>query len=132
MTTPAPQTSSPYESPRAPMRPFVKALLSVGACVVIVGAWMGYMATQGGGSAGGGTGSMQLEAQWACEGAVEQNLKAPATAEHAGQSVTGSGPWTVVGAVDAENAFGALVRTSYTCTAVLQGETMLATLESIG
>lgn len=53
----------------------------------------------------------------ACENAVEQLLRAPATASF---SSTASGTERVVvdGYVDSENGFGALVRSDYQCTVV--------------
>jgi hypothetical protein len=51
----------------------------------------------------------------ACENAVEDMLRAPATAQF-NSSASGDNPWTVVGTVDAENGFGATVRAEYECT----------------
>lgn len=55
----------------------------------------------------------------ACQSAVTARLKAPSTATFAdGQIATddGEGNWTVRGRVDAQNSFGAMLRTYYTCT----------------
>lgn len=65
------------------------------------------------------TGS-ELGAVTACEGFMKQRLKAPATAKYSGwldssttPAVDGS---TIVNAyVDAQNSFGALIRTRYLC-----------------
>jgi len=55
----------------------------------------------------------------ACVEAATDRLKAPATAEFADREdvdVTVSGStYTVVGDVDSENGFGALIRNTYTC-----------------
>ncbi|WP_300265884.1 hypothetical protein [Microbacterium sp.] len=56
-----------------------------------------------------------------CEGEIEEKLKAPSTAEF-DSTATGSGTWTVVGTVDAENSFGAKLRSSYQCTVVIDVE----------
>lgn len=47
-----------------------------------------------------------------CEGEVKERLKAPSTAKFE-SNATGGGPWTVTGTVDAENSFGAMIRSSY-------------------
>lgn len=72
----------------------------------------------------------QVLAKSACEGAVEQNLKSPTSASYQSTAV-GSGPWTVTGTVNAENSFGAMVRSSYRCSVALDGNRMLATLEAL-
>lgn len=56
-----------------------------------------------------------------CESRIESLLKAPSTAEFDSQA-TGSGTWTVTGTVVAENSFGAMVRSSYQCTVVIDGD----------
>lgn len=73
-------------------------------------------------------------ARQACEHFVSQNLKAPATARfspHAETSIAGSdvGPYTVVGYVDSQNGFGALIRSKYACTLSFSGD--LAQLSDI-
>lgn len=57
-------------------------------------------------------------AQDVCEQFVEARLKAPSTAEFSGNATVteGGGLWTVTGDVDAENSFGAPIRTTYVCT----------------
>ena len=65
-------------------------------------------------------------AQFACEGFVRDRLKAPATADFApfGElriSGKGAGPWTVQGYVDSQNSFSAKLRTRYSCTVQLEG-----------
>lgn len=54
-----------------------------------------------------------------CHQEVEEQLRAPATAEWPGdETVTHRGnEYTVSGAVDSENGFGALIRTEWVCTA---------------
>lgn len=63
-----------------------------------------------------------------CEGRVEDLLKAPATAQF-DSSASGGGPWIVVGAVDSENSFGALVRSTYQCTVTISGESATTTVD---
>lgn len=56
-------------------------------------------------------------AKIACRGMVQDKLKAPSTADFSNESVSGSGTsWTVSGSVDAQNSFGAKIRSSYTCS----------------
>lgn len=62
-----------------------------------------------------------------CHEAVTNQLKAPATAKFTNdEAKLAEGGWTVTGSVDSENSFGALIRSSYTCTARLDGDTMRA------
>lgn len=55
----------------------------------------------------------------ACESFIEAELLAPATAEHpsGGQGYIdhGKGKYTITTLVDAQNAFGAMIRTNYRC-----------------
>lgn len=54
----------------------------------------------------------------ACEGMVEERLKAPSTAEFHSETFlsAGGGTYRVRGEVDAENAFGAKIRNDFRCT----------------
>lgn len=61
-------------------------------------------------------------AQSACEEWVKDQLKAPSTAVVGGVERSGSGPWTVIGWVDAQNSFGAMIRTRWTCSVRLEGD----------
>jgi hypothetical protein len=64
---------------------------------------------------------VEAEAAKVCQEAVLDVLKSPASAEFAkAPSVTPAaiaGEWTVIGDVDAQNGFGALLRRGYLCTA---------------
>lgn len=59
----------------------------------------------------------QRQMEKACQEAVRDQLKAPATAEFQDVTVSaaGAGAWRVDGAVDSENSFGAQIRTSFSC-----------------
>lgn len=59
----------------------------------------------------------QITAQAGCQGFVERRLKAPDGADFSAWSaVPGPGStWTVSGTVDAENSFGAKIRSSFRC-----------------
>jgi len=71
---------------------------------------------------GGGSDPSAPDAAVTCRFFVEEHLRAPSTAKHAPLSQTDitestvtSGSWTVRAWVDAENAFGAMIRTRYIC-----------------
>ena len=64
--------------------------------------------------------SVRSDAKWMCKEFVEKTLKAPSTAEfqsynNFSASGTGEGPFQVSGYVDAENSFGAKIRTQFIC-----------------
>ena len=62
-------------------------------------------------------------AERACEDFVSARLKAPSTAEFSGTRTQHQGArYVVTGAVDAENSFGAPLRSTYTCTLTSSGE----------
>lgn len=67
-----------------------------------------------------------------CQQIVKDRLKAPATAEFSGVGYSGSSPrWTVTGAVDAENSFGAKLRMNWTCVIRLDGGWQLESLTGL-
>lgn len=73
----------------------------------------------------------RFDAQVTCETFVKRKLKAPATAEFAPSheltiSGEGDGPWKVTGYVDAENSFGAKLRSRYYCEMHFEGTTAVA------
>lgn len=77
--------------------------------------------------AGGGRGAPKIDhvsAKMACEDAMRAKLKAPSTAEFSGaQTALADGVWTVDGHVDAQNSFGAQLRSRYTCSVMFNGAT---------
>lgn len=112
------------------MSTFTKFVIIGGVVLVGLAIANGIKDASDTGPAGPSAEQLLIEAEQACEGAVDQNLKAPADAKY-DSVATGSGPWTVTGFVDAQNSFGAVVRSDYTCTTELQGKVMLATLETL-
>lgn len=59
-----------------------------------------------------------------CREWVKEKLKAPASADFSSETTSySSGRYTVTGLVDAQNSFGAQVRSSFTCVATHSGET---------
>ena len=78
-----------------------------------------------------GGGSSEAQAVKQCEEFAKQRLKAPSTASF-DLEATGSGPsYTVTGTVDAENSFGAKMRSNITCKIRLDEDTETAYLESL-
>lgn len=63
----------------------------------------------------------KYEAISQCEHAVKKRLKSPTTAEF-DLTATGYGTWTVTGTVDAENSFGAKVRSDVQCSVIIEGD----------
>lgn len=64
-----------------------------------------------------------ITAEIMCEQFIERELKAPATAEYADPTTSKDGAtYTVSGAVDSENSFGAKVRSQYNCIVTDAGD----------
>ena len=64
--------------------------------------------------------SVRSDAKWRCKEFVEKTLKAPSTADFQNYNNffargIGEGPFQVSGYVDAENSFGAKIRTQFIC-----------------
>jgi hypothetical protein len=68
------------------------------------------------GGAGSSSAGDEYGAADACRTWVKDQLKAPSTANFEDESVSGTGPWTIIGTVDAENSFGANLRQRWTCS----------------
>lgn len=69
----------------------------------------------------------RFSAQTECERFVSDRLKAPSTADFAPMrdlkvSGEGKGPWSVEGYVDAQNSFGAKIRSRYSCIVTFDGD----------
>lgn len=79
----------------------------------------------------GGGGNEQRDVTTACEQAVKARLKAPASADF-DTSATESSPdrWTVSGSVDAQNSFGAKIRSSFSCRVAWVPSSKTAVLQS--
>lgn len=69
-------------------------------------------------------------AQVSCESAVKQLLKSPSTAEFSGwiRVLNSDGTYTVTGNVDAQNSFGAMLRSSFSCTVRDKGDSTTGTI----
>ena len=69
----------------------------------------------------------------ACEDSIRNQLKAPSTAKFSGERYTDNDPdWLVTGNVDAENGFGAMIRSGFSCTLTRNGDRMVTTSASLG
>lgn len=76
----------------------------------------------------GGSGSGNGEALVACERYIKSQLKAPTTAKFNTQVDENSdGTYTVSGSVDAQNSFGAMIRSDFSCTVQMNGDEVLVT-----
>lgn len=72
----------------------------------------------------------KYEAIAQCEARIERLLKAPSTAEFDSDATgSGAGPWDVTGVVDAENSFGAALRSSFGCTVTMSGDMATTTVD---
>ena len=108
--------------------PLRGCLIGCGLLILIPTIFIIIAVSTSGGSSSSNSGQFEAIAQ--CEARIENLLKAPATADFE-TSATGSGStWTVSGSVDAENSFGALIRSTFQCTVVLQGDSATTTVDS--
>ncbi|WP_229849506.1 hypothetical protein, partial [Paracoccus aerius] len=68
---------------------------------------------------------LSTEAAVICQNFVDANLKAPSTADHPwlDRDIIDMGTWkyTVLSYVDAQNSFGAMIRTDYHCEVQYKG-----------
>jgi hypothetical protein len=85
--------------------------------------------------------NIQYNAQQTCEGWVKDKLKAPATADFGGAAeVVTDDPsdpalepaFTITGVVDAQNGFGANVRSTWTCSIHTSGTQWIGSTEVVG
>ena len=79
--------------------------------VVLVVLFAGCATANHSGSSSSTGNSYEAVAQ--CEARIGKLLKAPSTAKYDSDATgSGNGPWKVTGTVDAENSFGAMLRSS--------------------
>lgn len=67
---------------------------------------------------------LELLAADYCKDFVKTALKSPTSADFSSVTASGEGdgPWTVRGSVDADNSFGAAIRSAFVCTTHREGE----------
>lgn len=83
----------------------------IGAVVLVIGCFGFYQLSQGKAKPDD-NGAIAI-----CRTFVKRQLKSPSTAGFSSERATNDGAtWTVTGSVDAENSFGAKLRTAYVCT----------------
>lgn len=105
-------------------RAFLKGCLGlfVGLAVLLFGT-MFACSVMGGSDEDRGPSEVEVRNQ--CREWAKDHLRSPSTAEFSGEQVRSAGTdeWTVTGSIDAQNAFGATVRATYTCDIRLDGDT---------
>jgi len=118
MTTEQAGKTTPDNDPHAFLRGLAKLVGFL--LLVVVGAVFACSAIGAGGGAVSDTEVRNQCREWA-----RDQLQAPSTGDFTGEAVTSGGEnrWTVTGAIDAENGFGATVRATYTCEIRLDGDT---------
>lgn len=112
---------SQQQSPAGPQRvdPLLRGC-GIGCLAVVV---LAVVLAVAGYLAGRGDDDQSAYVKIACRDWVKERLKAPATAHFSAESVSQSGDtYTVTGAVDSENSFGAKIRNTYRCVATHDGE----------
>src|SRR5579871_6739632 len=90
---------------------------------VFCGAWVLLSVLLIASRSGGPHETTDLEARVAGRVAVERVLKAPSTADFHSLRATKQGDvWTVAGSVDAQNSFGATIRSDFVCSGQIAHE----------
>jgi hypothetical protein len=98
--------------------------------LAVIGSFMGDDDSSSSGGGGGGSSSssddryvIEETAKDVCADAVRAQLKSPGTADFGGEIVSVIGDdISIVGHVDSENGFGALLRATWTCEARVDGD----------
>lgn len=127
---PVQSSGSAQPAPQLPGKPAPGSSLGCFGClgiVVLIAIVGGIIAAIGAGSRDDSPASLSVySARSVCEDAVKNQLKAPATAgfEWLTETAKGTLTYELIGSVDAENGFGALIRTQFSCTATLTGDTV--------
>lgn len=106
------------------------ALIAIPAAVIVLVGGFFIVQSQMPSTSGDNPSVQAFLAKAACESVVESELVSPATAVYHHQ-VSGADPWRITGTVDSENAMGAMLRSSYSCTVERVDGELVATLNSI-
>lgn len=117
--TTGPGAGDPQTPPAKGGKGCVLGCLGMVALVIVLAVSCSVM-----GGSNGDSSPSSYEAERQCQEWVRDQLRAPSTADFSQTTSTG-GPssWSVSGVVDAENGFGAMLRTSWTCDIRLDGDT---------
>lgn len=101
---------------------------TVGKGLVVAGILAAIFNSCTGDSSTSNAGDDRDEAISVCRDHIRSMLKAPSTAKFSAESATdkGDGTFRVFGYVDSQNSFGAMIRSSWGCTARDQGTYMTA------
>jgi len=105
--------------------------IGVGSFVALVVAFGIFVAVSGESETESYDANNSVEAIAQCEDLVQSKLKSPSTAQF-DSTAKGFGEWTVTGTVDSENSFGAMLRSEYQCTVIIEGESIKRRLDSLG
>jgi hypothetical protein len=112
----SPRPLLPPQQPRQPVRREIVYAWAAGIVGVVLVIVIGIVISASHKPSGLSETDKQGAAFAACESAVKDQLKAPATAKFSGERYTDNDPgWLTTGSVDAQNSFGALVRNSFRC-----------------
>jgi hypothetical protein len=78
-------------------------------------------------------GPSESDAEVSCEERVESQLRSPSSADFTGTTATEvtESEYRVTGEVDAENAFGAEIRSSFTCTVQFRDDGTYARVDQL-
>lgn len=78
----------------------------------------------------------EFDIAYACKESIKNNLKAPSTAKFPGMwdeqpeaEQTGDGGWLYITWVDAQNGFGAMIRSTWGCAVTAEGAIHVAQME---
>lgn len=118
------QPPAPPPPPKRKSRaPLIVAVSVMAVLVLCIGVVTIYGLTQGSKPKDPATADLSGDAFVICQSFVRKQLKAPSTAKFpAAESTKKDGAtYTVAGGVDAQNSYGAMVRTPYTCVVHADG-----------
>lgn len=122
------------QAPATPRKPKTETPWWAYAIVIGIIAVVGIcVARVNSGSSEVGSEEMRADAKRACqEEFIPDRLKAPKTAAFSDVKILPvGGGYTVSGSVDSQNAFGALVRASFTCSVHLDGDQWILDLATV-
>lgn len=98
--------------------------IGCGSIVLLFVALLAFYSCSDSGNGGDSPRDTARQAEFVCEEWIREKLKAPSTAEFSGVTSTGSAAsgYEVSGSVDAQNSFGATIRSTWVCSARLTAD----------